>query len=79
MGLTSVATATSARGSGSSDGALSVAEDVFVSGAFLRFTIELHDSVGQQLALVRLDSDVPTARRARESGSDCQGPQAVKK
>jgi hypothetical protein len=52
---------------------------VFVGGTFLGFPVQLHDAVGQELALMRLDADVPASRRAGQSDRNGQDPEAVKK
>jgi hypothetical protein len=39
---------------------------VLVGRAFLRITVQLHDSIGEELALVRLDTDVSAARGGAE-------------
>ena len=58
----SVATAPSARRAAAADGALPVLEDVLLGGLLLRIGVELHDPIGQQLALVRL---APSTSRPR--------------
>src|SRR5262249_26634606 len=58
----SVATAAPAGGSGPSDGAFTVRQHVLLRLALLRVGVELHDLVGQELALVGFDR--PLGHRA---------------